>query len=135
MKNALKGGWDVPKTIGYNTGLIFEAINAVPETKNFIMMAHYDAYKDKGMDAMVLKYKSTGAMTDEYITPEGKFEIVLFGRNRFDETSKKSIREFVTNDDGFYTTAKSPIGMFDELYIPNDLGYVIEKGEAFNNAG
>lgn len=135
MKNALKGGWDVPKTIGYNTGLIFEAINAVPETKNFIMMAHYDAYKDKGMDAMVLKYKSTGAMTDEYITPEGKFEIVLFGRNRFDEGKKQSIREFVTNDDGFYTTAKSPIGMFDELYIPNDLGYIIEKGEAFNNAG
>lgn len=118
--------------IGYNTGLIFDAINNIPENKNFIMMAHYDAYKDKGMDSMVLKYKSTGAMTDEYITPEGKFEIVLFGRNRFDEASKKSIREFVTNDDGYYSSAKSPIGMFPELYIPNDMGLVIEMGEKYN---
>lgn len=132
MKNALKGGWDTPKMIGYNTGLIFDAINNVPENKNFIMMAHYDAYKDKGMDSMVLKYKSTGAMTDEYITPEGKFEIVLFGRNRFDEAAKKSIREFVTNDDGYYSSAKSPIGMFPELYIPNDMGLVIEMGEKYN---
>ncbi len=118
--------------IGYNTGLIFDAINNIPEDKNFIMMAHYDAYKDKGMDSMVLKYKSTGAMTDEYITPEGKFEVVLFGRNRFDEAAKKSIRELVTNDDGYYSSAKSPIGMFPELYIPNDMGLVIEMGEKYN---
>lgn len=120
-----------PKTIGYNTGLIFEAIDGLPENKNFFMLAHYDAYRDKGSDAMVLKYKSTGNMVDEYITPEGKFEIVLFGRTRFDEDAKKSIREFVTNDDGFYTSAKSPIGMFTELYIPNDLGLVVEKAEEY----
>ena len=41
------------------------------------------------------------------------------------EKEKKSIREFVTNDDGMYP-AKSPIGMFD-LYIPNDLGLVVDK--------
>jgi hypothetical protein len=60
MKNALKGGWDTPKQIGYNMGLIFDAINQIPEDKNFIMLAHFDSYKDKGMDQMVLKYKSTG---------------------------------------------------------------------------
>ena len=132
MKNALRGGWDVPKTIGYNMGLIFEAIDKIPESKNFLMLAHYEAYKDKGMDAMVLKYKSTGSMTDEYICPEGKFEIVLFGKTKFDENTKKSIREFVTNDDGYYTSAKSPVGMFPDLYIPNDLGLVIKLAEQYN---
>lgn len=125
MKNALKGGWDTPKKIGYNTGLVFDAINTVPEDKNIICLAHYEEYKDKNGDSISYRYKSTGNMVDQYITPEGKFEIVLYGKSSFDEKEKKSIREFVTNDDGMYP-AKSPIGMFD-LYIPNDLGLVVDK--------
>ena len=80
---------------------------------------------DKNGDSISYRYKSTGNMVDQYITPEGKFEIVLYGKSSFDEKEKKSIREFVTNDDGVYP-AKSPIGMFD-LYIPNDLGLVVDK--------
>ena len=125
MKNALKGGWDTPKKIGYNTGLVFDAINNIPEDKNIICLAHYEEYKDKNGDSISYRYKSTGNMVDQYITPEGKFEIVLYGKSSFDEKEKKSIREFVTNDDGVYP-AKSPIGMFD-LYIPNDLGLVVDK--------
>ena len=125
MKNALKGGWDTPKKIGYNTGLVFDAINNIPEDKNIICLAHYEEYKDKNGDSISYRYKSTGNMVDQYITPEGKFEIVLYGKASFDEKEKKSIREFVTNDDGVYP-AKSPIGMFD-LYIPNDLGLVVDK--------
>lgn len=125
MKNALKGGWDTPKKIGYNAGLVFDAINAVPEDKNIICLAHYEEYKDKNGDSISYRYKSTGNMVDQYICPEGKFEIVLYGRASYNEKEKKSIREFVTNDDGIYP-AKSPVGMFD-LYIPNDLGLVVEK--------
>ena len=62
MKNALKGGWDTPKKIGYNTGLVFDAINAVPEDKNIICLAHYEEYKDKNGDSLSFKYKSTGNM-------------------------------------------------------------------------
>lgn len=124
MKNALKGGWDTPKTIGYNTGLIFDAINAVPEDKNIICLAHYEEYKDKNGDSISYRYKSTGNMVDSYIVPEGKFEIVLYGRSSYDEKQKKAIREFVTNDDGVYP-AKSPIGMLPQ-YMPNDLGQVVD---------
>ena len=131
MKNALKGGWDTPKKIGYNTGLVFDAINAVPEDKNIICLAHYEEYKDKNGDSISYKYKSTGNMIDSYITPEGKFEIVLYGKSSFDEKEKRSIREFVTNDDGVYP-AKSPVGMFD-LYIPNDLGVVVETANQYYN--
>lgn len=131
MKNALKGGWDTPKKIGYNTGLVFDAINAVPEDKNIICLAHYEEYKDKNGDSISYKYKSTGNMVDSYITPEGKFEIVLYGKAFFDEKEKKSVRQFVTNDDGVYP-AKSPIGMFD-LYIPNDLGLVVRKISEYYN--
>lgn len=129
MKNALKGGWDTPKKIGYNMGLVFDAINTVPEDKNMICLAHYEEYKDKNGDSISYKYKSTGNMVDSYITPEGKFEIVLYGRDRFDEKEKKSIREFVTNHEGVYP-AKSPVGMFD-TYIPNDLGLVVASVEEY----
>lgn len=132
MKNSLKGGWDCPKKIGYNMGLIFDAINDVPENKNIICLAHYEEYKDKNGDSISYKYKSTGNMVDSYITPEGKFEIVLYGKSYYDEKERKSIRKFVTNDDGVYP-AKSPIGMFDSLYIPNDLGYVIETVNNYYN--
>lgn len=125
MKNALKGGWDTPKQIGYGMGLIFDAINAAPESKNVICLAHYEEYKDKNGDSLSYRYKSTGNMVDSYITPEGKFEIVLYGKSYFDEKEKKSVRQFVTNDDGMYP-AKSPVGMMD-LYIPNDLGLVVQK--------
>lgn len=131
MKNALKGGWDTPKQIGYNMGLVFEAINGVPESKNIICLAHYEEYKDKNGDSISYRYKSTGNMVDAYITPEGKFEIVLYGKAHYDEKEKKSIREFVTNDDGIYPS-KSPVGMFD-LYIPNDLGFVVDKINQYYN--
>ena len=131
MKNALKGGWDTPKNIGYNMGLVFDAINSVPETKNIICLAHYEEYKDKNGDSISYRYKSTGNMVDQYICPEGKFEIVLYGKAHYDEKEKKSIREFVTNDDGVYP-AKSPVGMFD-LYIPNDLGFVVNEIEKYYN--
>ena len=130
MKNAMKNGWDTPKQIGFGMGLIFEAINQIPDNKNMICLAHYEEYKDKNGDSISYKYKSTGSMVDAYITPEGKYEIVLFGKTSYKESEKKSVREFVTNDDGVYP-AKSPVGMFDELYIPNDLGYVVAKANAY----
>lgn len=62
MKNALKGGWDTPKAIGYGMGLIFDAINSIPDNKNMICLAHYEEYKDKNGDSISYKYKSTGSM-------------------------------------------------------------------------
>ena len=130
MKNAKKGGWDVPKDIGYNMNLIFEAINNCPEEKNIIVLAHYEEYKDKNGDSLSYKFKTTGSMVDNYITPEGKFEIVLYLKLDYSEESKKSVRHFVTNYDGIYPS-KSPVGMFENLYIPNDLGVVVNKVKEF----
>ena len=129
MKNALKGGWDTPKKIGYGMGLIFDAINKVPENKNMICLAHFEEYKDKNGDSISYRYKSTGNMVDSYITPEGKFEVVLYGKATYNEKEKKSVREFVTNDDGVYP-AKSPVGMFP-TYIPNDLGKVVNLAKEY----
>lgn len=125
MEKALASGWDTPKKIGYDFGKIFQAIEHLPIDKNFIMFAHGEEY-DKADGRKGYRLKTTGKMVQEYITPEGKFDVVLIGKSGFDESTKTVKKEFVTNDDGVYSTAKSH-RIFDSLYIKNDMGYVIKK--------
>lgn len=132
MANAMKSGFDVFKKIGLFMGNIFDAINSVPIEKNVIMMAHFEDYQVSNSGTLSFRMKTVGKMTNQYITPEGKFEIVLFGTQRVNEQIKKVEKVFVTNFDGDYP-AKSPIGMFKELYIPNDMGFVVDRIEAYNN--
>ena len=66
-----------------------------------------------------LKAKTVGKMLDEKLTVEGLFSIILLCQT--DGTR----HYFVTQSDG-YTTAKSPMDMFD-LEIDNDLKFVDTK--------
>jgi hypothetical protein len=128
MANAMKGGWDTPKQIGFGMGLIFDEFKGLPEDKNIICLAHYEEYKDKNGDSISYKFKTTGKMVDDYITPEGKFDIILFGKQTYDAEKKMAVKEFVKEFDGEYP-AKDSIGLLDEIEgnIPNDLSIVIEK--------
>ena len=129
MSKALATGWDAPKKIGYDMGKIFEAMNKLSKEKNFIMMAHGEEY-DKSDTRKGYRMKTTGKMVQEFITPEGKFDVVLIGKSEYDSIQKKAIKQFVTNDDGIYSTAKS-YDIFEELYIPNDMGLVIRKVDEY----
>lgn len=133
MDNALKGGWDTPKKIGYFMGKIFSAIEKYGDSdKNIIILAHGEEVPQQD-GRIYLKMKTTGRMVDEYVTPEGKFDVTLVGRSRFDAGQKKIVKEFITNEDEFTSSPKSPYGMFPELYIPNDLGLVIAKVNEYYN--
>ena len=131
MKNALKTGWDCPKQIGYDMGLVFDAVEDVSQTKIIIVTAHYEDYRSDNSGNISYRMKTTGKMVSEYLTPEGKFDIVLFGKSSINEVTKKINKEFVTEHDGTFP-AKSQ-AMFDELYIPNDMSLIIEKVRSFNN--
>lgn len=128
MANAMKGGWDTPKQIGYGMGLIFDSFKGFPENKNIICLAHYEEYKDKNGDSISYKFKTTGKMVDDYITPEGKFDIILFGKVGYDAESKKPIKHFVKEFDGEFP-AKDSIGALDNLpdELPNDLSIIVEE--------
>lgn len=128
MANAMKGGWDTPKQIGYGMGLVFDSFRSFPENKNIICCAHYEEYKDKNGDSISYRFKSTGKMVDEYITPEGKFDIIMFGKVGYDSENKKPIKHFVKEFDGEYP-AKDSLGALDSLpdELPNDLSIVVDK--------
>jgi hypothetical protein len=70
-------------------------------------------------------------MIDNVITLEGLFTYVFFTTVQKDENDKPTYK-FITNSDGT-CTAKSPIGMFPELYIDNDLKLVIDRINEYNN--
>jgi hypothetical protein len=77
------------------------------------------------------KFKTVGKLLDNAITIEGLFTYVFFTKVTYDTDNNKSTYQFETNSDGT-TTAKSPMGCFDEMYIDNDLQYVIEKIKEYN---
>lgn len=128
MANAMKGGWDTAKQMGYGMALIFDTFRGFPENKNIICLAHYEEYKDKNSDSLSYRFKSIGNMVDGYITPEGKFDIILFGKSSFDAERKVAVKEFVKEFDGEFP-AKDSIGALDDLpdTIPNDLSIVVEE--------
>ena len=134
MANAMKGGWDTPKQIGYGMGLIFTAMKQVPESKNIICCAHYEEFKDKNGDSISYKFKTTGKMVDDYITPEGNFDIILFGKQTFNAETKQPVKVFVKEFDGEYP-AKDSLGVLDSLpnEIPNDLSIVINAIDEYYN--
>lgn len=76
------------------------------------------------------KMKTLGKMLDSVITLEGLFTYVLFTTVQRDDDGKATYK-FVTNSDGT-CTAKSPMELFDEIYVDNDLNYVINRIKEYN---
>tara|TARA_R110000796_G_scaffold4415_2_gene17097 strand:+ start:1276 stop:1959 length:684 start_codon:yes stop_codon:yes gene_type:complete len=69
-----------------------------------------------------IKAKTIGKMIDNTLTLEGLFSIVLFGKvNKNDDGELEY--GFETQNNG-ENTCKSPQGMFDDFFIPNNLQYV-----------
>jgi hypothetical protein len=71
------------------------------------------------------KIKTIGKFLDEKIELPGLFTVLLYTKTTWHDAEKKMSYEFVTNRDNAYP-AKSPYGMFKDLYIPNDLGFVVK---------
>ena len=78
-----------------------------------------------------VKAKTIGKMIDNTLTLEGLFSIVLFGHVKKDEDGQLHYG-FDTVNNG-ENTCKSPMGMFDDGFIPNDLAYVNECIDKYNN--
>ena len=131
MDNALATGWDSPKKIGYFMGQIFKAFEALDKAgKNIYMLAHGENVQQPD-GRTYTKFKTTGKMVDDYLTPEGKFDVTLLGVSSFDASEKKVKKEYITRETEFYSSPKSPYGMFETERIPNDLAIVKQAVESY----
>lgn len=93
----------------------------------------FTSHCDNVGDAVNPKYsmKTVGKLVNEKITPEGLFTYVFFATVS-KEGDDKIIYKFLTNSDGEHV-AKTPIGMFNDLYIDNDMNEIIKVIDAYNN--
>lgn len=125
MDNAKNKGYTTFQNIGYDFGQLFKKFSAINKKgKNIIVLGHPESYEENGQTKFRLK--TVGNMVNQYVTPMGKFEVVLMGKEEFNERTQQVTKYFVTGYDG-NVKGKIPYGMFDDLYIPNDVGYVLEK--------
>lgn len=96
-----------------------EQIKKLPNDKIVYILMH----EDKN-DFGDIKPKTIGKLIDDKVCLEGLFAIVLRAKK-----VDKNYYFFTQATDG--DVAKSPIGMFDELYIENDLKAVDDKIREF----
>lgn len=113
MRRSAEKGYDKYSEMARNHwGIINWIIGNLPKEKIVYFMSHID--RDQNGNE---KAKTIGRMIDQYITLEGLFTTVL---KTHVEDGKYTFR---THNNGF-DTVKSPLGMFAEDEIDNDLAYV-----------
>ena len=84
-------------------------------------------------DTLNPKYsiKTVGKLLTEKVTLEGLFTYIFFTKVQEDDNGKIEYK-LITNTDG-ECVAKTPMGMFDDLLIDNDLDAIIKVIDAYNN--
>jgi len=127
MARAKETGYNKFTDMGANLAKLITTCKETRSDLNVYFMWHPEEDKETGY-----KMKTIGHMIDSYLTLEGLFTVILYSDVSKNEESKVSY-SFITNHDGKYP-ARSPIGMFPNINIPNDLGLVSEYIHKYNNA-
>lgn len=128
MERASEKGYDKFSDIGAHINKVFQAGKNTRKDLKVYVLIHSDVDKDPTGKTTV-KMKTVGKMVDQYITPEGLFTVVLYTHVKFNK-DKVAEYNFVTNRQQDIP-AKSPIGMFKSLYIPNDITLVSKAIDDF----
>ena len=105
-------GYEKYNIMAYNFNNLIEAARSLDDDKIVYFLGHSDQMED-GRE----HFKTIGKMLDNYVTLEGKFTTVL-------KTVVKDGKYYFSTHNNGYDTVKSPIGMFDEDLIENDLKLV-----------
>lgn len=114
MSRSSEKGYDKFTDIGKNAWNIFRAAGDLAENRRVYILAHTQT-DDFGS----VRMKTVGKMVDQTIVPEGFFTIVL----RTEVVNGQYL--FATQTNG-QDCCKSPIGMFADRQIDNDLAAVDE---------
>lgn len=112
MSRSGEKGYEKFTDIGRNAWNLFTAAGALAEHRRVYILAHTQTDEFGGV-----RMKTVGKMVDQTLVPEGYFTIVL----RTDVVNGEYLFRTQTNGQD---CAKSPMGMFPEQHIPNDLAEV-----------
>ncbi len=125
MKRASEKGFEKFTEIGRNAWSVLNKSKSLREDIKVFILTHSDTQAGEFGAAPVIKIKTIGKLLDDKINPAGLFSVLLYTDVNKKENGNMEYR-FITNNDGHYP-AKSPMGMFKTLYIPNDLGLIVKS--------
>lgn len=109
MRNAKVTGYQKYTDIAKHFFDLIEAARSLPDNKIVYFIGHSEC-ADDGRE----HFKTIGKMLDNAVTLEGKFSIVL-------KTVVKDGKYYFATQNSGQDTVKSPMGMFEDAYIENDL--------------
>lgn len=92
-----------------------------------IIVNHHTTIKEDG----TLGFKTSGKLLDNEVDCPSQVEYILHTRVLEGENGKMAYK-YLTNSDGVHE-AKTPMGMFEEQLIDNDIYAVIQKIDAYEN--
>lgn len=115
MRRIKENGWDKFNELQSDFFNIIDAVPSLPDDVVVYFLSHLET-KDDGRQ----KIKTIGKMLDEKITIEGMFTTVL-------KTHVSDGKYYFLTQNSGSDTVKSPLGMFTDFAIDNDLKYVDEK--------
>ena len=113
-------GYDKFTSIAANLAQVAKMPKDMREDLTIFFLTHSEESTDVNGHRKV-KAKTVGKMIDNTLTLEGLFSIVLFGRVKKTEDGLEY--GFDTQNNG-ENTCKSPMDMFEESFINNDLQFV-----------
>lgn len=109
MRTAKVTGYQKYTDMAFNFNLLVAQASQLANNKIVYFLGHSDL-KDDGTE----HFKTIGKMLDNYVTVEGKFTIVL-------KTVVQDGKYYFATHNSGQDTVKSPLGMFAENYVDNDL--------------
>lgn len=121
MKRALIKGYDRFSEIASEFGAAIELANKLRDDLFCIVTMHIETDKQGKT-----KPKTVGNMIDQYINIEGKFT------NIFHTIVSEGGYKFLTRNDGIHM-AKTPLGLFRDALIDNDMMEIINRINEYNN--
>lgn len=112
MRTAKQTGYQKYTDMACSFNSLIEIASSLPDDKIVYFMGHSDQ-ADDGRE----HFKTIGKMLDNYVTVEGRFTIVL-------KTVVQDGRYMFSTQNNGQDTVKSPMGMFAQPLIDNDLKFV-----------
>lgn len=123
-------GYEKFTQIGANLARIARMPKDLRDDLTIIFLTHAEESTDLE-GKRKFKAKTIGRMVDEKLSLEGLFSIVLFGKVKKDKDG--NIRFIFETQNNGENTCKSPKGMFPDFEIPNDLAYVKQAIQDYEN--
>ena len=109
MRTAKVAGYQKYTDMAVNFNSLVAQASQLASDKIVYFLGHSDL-KDDGTE----HFKTIGKMLDNYVTVEGKFTIVL-------KTVVQDGKYYFSTHNSGQDTVKSPLGMFEDNYVDNDL--------------